>query len=255
MIKIYTSVVNRPDFIDLQKKCFDKFLKNKYEFIIIDDSIDEIITKNIINICINNKIKHIKTPNNLNHSNPMIACWSVLQWTYEEFIKNSNDKAIFLDSDMFLYDHFDAEEYFSSCDLSGVPQSRDFIWYLWNGLLFLNMQTIKDKNISFAPGLVRNVATDVGGNTYEYILKNPDVRVRNIIHTSHINKERNNINIIPEIVREKYKDYFCFEILMSKFLHYGSSTNWKQNWRSKEDPTKEKTEYLNYFLNTLLENK
>ena len=253
MIKIYTAVVNRPDFVDLQKKCFDKFLKNKYQFIVIDDSIERKVTKEIEIVCKNNNITYIKTPDNLDHTNPMIACWSVLQWTYDNFIKNTNDKIIFLDSDMFLFDYFDAEKYINSCDLSGVPQAREYIWYLWNGLLFFNMQNIKDKEISFAPGLVRNIPTDVGGHTYEYMLKNPEINIRNIIHTSHINQKRKNTNIIPLKVSDFYRDYYNFEILMSKFLHYGSSTNWKQNWRSTNDPTKEKTQYLKYFLNKMIE--
>lgn len=115
MIKIYTAAVNRPDFIDLQKKCFDKFLKNKYQFIVIDDSIERKMTKEIEIVCKNNNITYIKTPDNLDHTNPMIACWSVLQWTYDNFIKNTNDKIIFLDSDMFLFDYFDAEKYINFC--------------------------------------------------------------------------------------------------------------------------------------------
>jgi len=44
MTHIFTSVVNRPDFIILQNKLFQKFLKNKYQFHIIDDAIDSEIS-------------------------------------------------------------------------------------------------------------------------------------------------------------------------------------------------------------------
>ena len=31
-VQIFTSVVNRPDFVEIQKKLFDKFLDDEYEF-------------------------------------------------------------------------------------------------------------------------------------------------------------------------------------------------------------------------------
>ena len=41
MIHIFTSVVNRPDFVILQETLFKKFLKDEYKFHVVDDSVDE----------------------------------------------------------------------------------------------------------------------------------------------------------------------------------------------------------------------
>ena len=39
-VQIFTTVVNRPDFVKIQKNLFDKFLLDEYQFHVIDDSID-----------------------------------------------------------------------------------------------------------------------------------------------------------------------------------------------------------------------
>ena len=44
-VQIFTTVVNRPDFVEIQQKLFKKFLKDEYQFHVVDDSIDEDISK------------------------------------------------------------------------------------------------------------------------------------------------------------------------------------------------------------------
>jgi hypothetical protein len=45
MIHIFTSVVNRPDFVSLQNNLFKKYLKNDYTFHVIDDSVYDVVSK------------------------------------------------------------------------------------------------------------------------------------------------------------------------------------------------------------------
>lgn len=252
MYQIYTAVVNRPNFITYQKKTFDKFLNHPYTFTVFDDSIDDKITEEIKNLCNNIGITYIKTPRNLKHHDPAIACGAVIQWGYENYIKNTDDLVMFIDSDMFLFDYFNADEYTRDCDLAAVPQYRNDVCYPWNGLMFLNMASLPDKEINFMPGVINGIQTDVGGNVYHMLKRRPETFFKHINHTSHIMEERGNLESIPERFRGDYKDYFCLEILMGKFLHYGSATNWKHVWRSIEDPTKEKTAYVYNFLDTIL---
>ena len=65
-VQIFTSVVNRPDFVDLQNKLFQKFLKGDYQFHIIDDSIDSDISSQFQSICLKNNFSYYKKPERKN---------------------------------------------------------------------------------------------------------------------------------------------------------------------------------------------
>ena len=62
MINIFTSVVNRPEFVEIQKKTFDKFLKEKYQFHVVDDSLDESISAEFRRVCEANEINYYRKP-------------------------------------------------------------------------------------------------------------------------------------------------------------------------------------------------
>ena len=59
-VLIFTFAYNHPDFIELQHKLFQKFLKDEYEFVVFDDSKDNNITNEINLVCQKNNIKHVK---------------------------------------------------------------------------------------------------------------------------------------------------------------------------------------------------
>ena len=82
MIHIFTSVVNRPDFVSLQDKLFKKFLKNNYQFHVVDDSIDVKIEDQFRSICELNNIEYYRKPISNVVMNPAQACAHTVQWTY-----------------------------------------------------------------------------------------------------------------------------------------------------------------------------
>ena len=62
MIHIFTSVVNRPDFVLLQEKLFKKFLQHEYKFHVVDDSVDPSITEQFEIACSLNEIEYYRKP-------------------------------------------------------------------------------------------------------------------------------------------------------------------------------------------------
>ena len=153
MIHIFTSVVNRPDFVALQDQLFQKFLKNDYRFHVVDDSIDENISSQFKEICELRNIEYYKTPETLEHNNPSTKVGNVIQWAFDDIVKKecSSDIVFWTDSDMFLIDEFDIQEYMSDCVIAGLPQIRKHIKYMWNGLMFFNMPKLLelDSDIRF----------------------------------------------------------------------------------------------------------
>lgn len=251
MIHIFTSVVNRVDFVIIQNKLFQKFLKDNYQFHIIDDSVDLNISNQFESICIENNFLYYKKPERTLQMNPAQACADTVQWTYDNIIRKNhlNDIVFFCDSDMFLIDEFNIEEYMSDSIIAGLPQKRGNVTYMWNGIMFFNMPKIKDLDISFSDGIVEGEMTDVGGHTYYYFKKN------NI----EMKKTDEEFPLYPthfgdiEIQNDEVTKGYNFELhLDGKFLHYRAATNWHSNWRDSEDPLTKKTKIFNTIIGELL---
>lgn len=251
MIHIFTSVVNRPDFVLLQDRLFKKFLKNEYQFHIIDDSIEEKISNKFKEISDQNNILYYKTPDDIEHNNPSTKVGNVVQWSYDNIILKNYSKEIvlWLDSDMFLIDDLDVEDYLKDCIISGLPQIRGKIKYMWNGLMFFNMPKIMDidPNIYFNIDFVEGNHLDTGGQTYYYFKKNSiTMKESDVQYPTHFN----DIEIQNEDVTHGYN----FELhLDGKFLHYRAATNWHSNWRDSKDPLKEKTKIFNQIIDNILQ--
>ena len=251
MIHIFTSVVNRPDFVILQDMLFKKFLKNEYTFHIVDDSVDPEITEQFEIACSLNELEYYRKPPATKPMNPAQACAHTVQWTYDNLIKKNHteDIVFFLDSDMFLIDEFDIEEYMSDAIIAGLPQVRGHVTYMWNGIMFFNMPKIEDKDIDFSDGMVDGEMTDVGGHTYWYF-KNSGVVMKKTneefpTYPTHFND--------LELQNEEVTKGYNIELhLDDKFLHYRAATNWFYNWKGSEDPLTKKTQMFNKIIASVL---
>jgi len=252
MIHIFTSVVNRPDFVSLQDTLFKKFLKDDYKFHIVDDSVDETIAEHFRVICDGINASYYKKPERTLSMNPAQACADTVQWTYDTIIKENHkdDIVFFCDSDLFLIDEFDISEYMADAVIAGLPQKRGKITYMWNGIMFFNMPKMKDLDIDFSDGKVEGELTDVGGHTYYYFEKN-NIEMKKTdeecpIYPTHFNE----IDIQNEEVTRGYN----FELhLEGKFLHYRAATNWHSNWRGSNDPLVSKTKVFNQIIESILD--
>lgn len=250
MIHIFTTVVNRPDFVVLQDKLFKKFLKNDYQFHVVDDSVEESISHEFKSICDSNNIFYYKKPVNTESLNPAQACAAAVQWTYNELIlqNHKNDLVCFFDSDMFLVDEFDVEEYLLDAVIAGLPQVRGPITYMWNGIMFFNMPKIIeiDPYINFSDGVVEGHLTDVGGHTWYYFTKNNiTMKSTDVDYPTHFND--------IELQNQEVTKGYNFELhLEGKFLHYRAATNWHSNWKGSDDPLIKKTKIFNQIIKEII---
>ena len=246
MSQIFTSVVNRPDFVEIQAKLFRKFMKDDYQFNVVDDSIDPVITKEFEKICKINDIKYYRKPFNNKSLNPAQACADTVQWTYNNLIcqNHSEDIVLFLDSDMFLIDEFNIEKYMKDSIIGGLTQQRGHVTYMWNGIMFFNMSKILDKSIDFSDGIIEGEMTDVGGHTYLYFLKTGiKMKESDVDYPTHYN----------DIDLQKDAGGYNMELhLDGKFLHYRAATNWHSNWKDSKDPLSQKTIVFKQMVEDIL---
>ena len=189
MIYIYSIQYNKPKFIDLQKKSFDKFA-GIYDFTVIDNSVDESITLQIDEVCKKNNLKIIKTKNKFDsrsngfhgfsHEVGINAFLNELKNKH-----NKNDIVILMDHDIFLVSYFNKIlDLIKDSSILTIRQEKEHIYYIWPGLAIFNLKKcINIEEISLDGAKLINgnwipidngVFTDVGGHSYHYLKKYND---------------------------------------------------------------------------------
>lgn len=244
-IKIYTYPDKRPEFISIQKRTFDEFLVDDFEFIVINNGSTDFLRSEIEKICETNGITHhfVENPN---HTDPNIACAYPINQSLDRFIKRETpgNISVIMDSDMFLFSKFSISNFMENNEVCAIPQSRGDYKYMWNGIVFINHSTVSDiENFDFGYDKVQSQG-DVGANMYNYITKNPNCNFKKINHTPHIHGEDKKI-YLPSDIADMDNEEFRFDIIESVILYYGQGSNWNNK---TEEYHINKTNLLNYFL-------
>lgn len=154
-MKIITSVVNNPIFIEIQYYTLKKYFKGDYEFIVFNDAKnfpdytnnnDITIKQKIIETCNRLNIQCINIPNCRHQLNRISSVRVADSMNFIlEYQKKNPDKYLLLDSDMFLVDYFDINKYIQY-DCAIVLQCRNNFRtnYFWNGFYYFDMTKMKD---------------------------------------------------------------------------------------------------------------
>jgi hypothetical protein len=262
-MKIVTPVVNNPDFIQIQYYTLKKYFQGEFDFIVFNDGKDfrdftndgnTNIRQEIKDKCQELGIKCVNIPND--HHISYIAssgrCADSMNFILN-YQKQNPDKYLMLDSDMFLIDYLDPNE-FNSYDSALVLQERDGVYYFWHGLCYLDFTKIK--NIDMMNwNTCESPRLDTGGMMYKWLkieLENKiipsitDLRRGEYKHadktyfirhlwscTWNLDELPNNlkhnqklIEVLCEDRRNENGQFFC-EIYDSRFLHYRAGCNWR----------------------------
>jgi len=189
MIHIYSVQYNKPMFIELQKKSFDKFIK-EYSFTVIDNSIDVDVSNKIKETCKLNGLNCIETENKFDSRTNGLHGFSheVGLNCFLDKLKNKHnntDIVMLLDHDIFLVsDISKILDVISESSILSLKQQREHIYYVWPGLTIFNLNNCvnineisldgaKLINGSWVP-IDNGVFTDVGGHSYHYLKKYED---------------------------------------------------------------------------------
>jgi hypothetical protein len=185
MVHIYSIQYNKPEFIYLQKKSFDKFIKD-FKFTVIDNSVDTNISFNIKNICetigVGLIVPQNKFDSRLNGLHGLSHEIGVNTFLNELKNNHNNDIVILLDHDVFLISDLSKilDKIIESSILT-IKQTREHIYYIWPGLVIFNLKNcININEISLNGAQLINgvwepidngIFTDVGGHSFHYLKK------------------------------------------------------------------------------------
>lgn len=187
---VFTTAFNRPDFIELQHKFFEKFLEDDYEFWIISDANTPETRKEIYETCQNLNLRCKQVPQEIhdrpylprnpgdNWNNPNVRHCNAVQWAWDNFFSHHNGPVMVIDSDMFLIRPFSIEKTLENTHLAGVYWSAEDIKtgqsssYLWLAVILFNNPILPEKEtICFNCGPLPGSQTicDSGGWTSLYL--------------------------------------------------------------------------------------
>jgi hypothetical protein len=176
-LKIITIEHKNPHYIDLQYKTLQMHLKNEFEYVCYNNAHwNKENYKNINTICKNLKIESI----DFDVSSPYFPgpseshCDALIQ-IWKDY-KNTTEKIVIINSDMFLIRDIDFEHVFGNKPMAIVPNysvTNNHSMAIWAGLLFLDIAKIPNKNdFDMSLGFVDGERVDTGGKTRNYFKNN-----------------------------------------------------------------------------------
>ena len=168
-MKIITLAKNRPDFIKIQYESIKKHIKGDFEFVVYDDSKDGLIK----NQCDKVGVQCVKIQNDGGVPyDPSMTVQFCLREMWQQ-LKHDTGMLVYLDSDMFFTREIDVLSIMNGYDWAYVPQFRGSVEYPWTGLMFMNMDTLPNKDsICWDIATVDGQKLDVGGANAHYIRDN-----------------------------------------------------------------------------------
>lgn len=258
-MKIITSVVNNPIFIEIQYYTLKKYMKCDYEFIVFNDAKnfpdysnggDSSIKTIIEQTCKNFKIKCINIPNNHHklstrlYQEPSYRTAEAMNFILE-YQKKNPDKYLLLDSDMFLIDEFTMDNY-DKLDSAFVLQKRNNldgseIYYIWNGIYYFNIHKLKNIELM---NWHCTLTTDTGGMMYRWLLTH---------NTIFPNITELNSNLESDYIINDTKFIKCLRTL--EWDHQNIPKNVLKNEKLVEFLEKDPRNKDNYFYCEIYDNK
>lgn len=209
-MKIYSIHYNKPEYIYLQKNLLDKYMKIPFEFIIIDNSVDNNIKDKIRLVTEELNIRRIECYNNI-FSMDSRSHQNAFKYIIDDIIED--EVIMILDHDVFIINYLDLS-YYDNFDILYLPQFRGDVEYVWPGLVIFNK--IKNKeNISFKSGYIKGQPCDTGAEMHHY-LKNNNLKIKHISE-NYINYDRLLMSNLDDI-----------------FIHLISGSDWNKNYDLKD---------------------
>jgi len=245
IVKIYTVVFSKYEFIKLQYDQLVKFCKDDFELIVVNNAKNEEIDNKIKTICNEIGIRCIDSPRDHNIAN--ISHFNAINFALDNYAKkdSTSDILVIMDGDIFAYRDFSFQEILGNHKVAAVYQQRqdETIEYLHPIFSILSYDLdLTELDYSW------KAYTDCGGRTDDFIRKY-NLNVKWVDHTAALDIEtdyifRNNNNV-PYPYKSEYRSQFINNCL----FHYYRGDNWDEK---SEEYHKQKFEFTKYFLENYL---
>jgi glycosyltransferase involved in cell wall biosynthesis len=257
-VRIYAPHVNRPEFIRIQLASIRAHLLDDWEYIVVNDAINEPYIYNFLEKGTRDSITHtceelsvqcLEFPQDLHTNrdtlfpklqffgnNPSTRASDVYQWALNHSL-DFDGLVVIMDGDMFFVKDVSLVQKMEKANLAFLPQCREGIEYPWLNLVsFYPKLTPNIRDFSYDCGSVNGVALDSGGMSYYYLQDNKENLIIRHISQERISSENQQAFHLNETFMKDYEtipsnsDAFPdFEYLDDCILHYGGGSNWNSD--------------------------
>lgn len=239
MNRVYVVCYNKPEFLDVQVNCFNKFCEDQFELIVINNGIDDHHSNMIKDEC---RLYNLKCIDVVKRSRDEYCSQShsqALEYALTHAMKDDKSEGlnVIMDNDVFPYRKFSFNRLMGDHLLGGMYQQRDVHDYI--AAIFLMIDRRLDlSDFSFHRGI-----GDTGA-AVQVLMKKYNIVPRYVNHTGQIDIESEYIFRCKGDV--PYEERFRSQFIGDAFIHYYRGSNW-----SEADPEyhKQKWKFMLSFLN------
>jgi hypothetical protein len=256
LVKVYSVHYNRPEFIRWQIMCLNKFLKDTFEYIVINNAREQAMRDQITLTADSLEVSvihtHSDTPFHLagkHHADSLNSVWK------SHMIKDKGCYVMFMDGDCFLVAPFSVNEYMAGdVTFGGSKQQRDHIYhYITPVIVMANIDLLPEPEIINWEGIgINNTRLDTGGGLHLYLEKYPEVKakIKAMHNTWHIKPENKNMHCLPDSLVAEYDPEYHLEFFGNEFLHYCRSSNWDHQAAAHHQA---KSDFVGKFINNAIQ--
>ena len=172
--KFVICVCVQPEFIRLQAEAFRKFLKQSFDFCIVDDSRTPELSQQIRAVCEAEGHEYLRSPPHAPHrtdSSCRHADTLLHGWRNMRKVNSVGEKYKYIgtiDSDIFPVTPLDLAVVLAVEDLICVRLSAQHIYYFWPGLCIWRTDKHNLEEYEWDICIDNGVRADTGGTTYYY---------------------------------------------------------------------------------------
>lgn len=173
-------------------------------------------------------------------------------------VNEVDDDVLIVHADVFPIREYSLRDAFKKHDLIARPQRRENLNYMWEGFIGVKKQSLRGTRMNWNCGL----GGDTGAMTSDAVnSKSFRERVKILSYSGEIVTGRptagrsnstvyDNTFLLPEPIRQTYKDEYTSEILEKCFLHFKRGSGW-----SGDSFLTEKYEWLQKVLDGAIKGK
>lgn len=181
-VSFFSLAVNTVFPIDIMYRQFKKYIKEEFEFILLNDAYEAQAEKDINTITAANKITCVRVPQEIHpFQNPSDCLADTLNWLVHEYAGNpfnNFDIIVIMHTDIFPICKVSMTEILGNYVVASTTEFRKVddvgVTYLYPAFTIINIKALKEigvKELDFglSPGI------DTGGKTKDFIDKYPDL--------------------------------------------------------------------------------
>ena len=160
---LITVAYNRADMIRHQLRLMPKYLTDPFHHIVIDNSSNSQVRKEIELACRERATGYVSLPKNF-YTQSSSSHGMALNWAYQHLVQRFSPRYVgFLDHDIFPIRKHSIIRQLISQPAYGKRDTEEKISYLWPGFSFYCTKLLADHQVDFKPGVIENIIVDTGG--------------------------------------------------------------------------------------------